>query len=97
MQNSPFVSHLLAEDTGPSIPFVVAILPDFDEFLVLSSNLTIYTNVTVIRPLKMPNQPFVSHLLSENPGPLIPSVVEILPDFDGFSSNHVKTRLFIQI
>ena len=38
-QNSPFVSHLLAEDPGPSIPFVVAILPDFDEFLLISSKL----------------------------------------------------------
>ena len=53
-------------------------------FLYFHLNLTIYTNVTVIRPLKCQNQPFVSHLLSENPGPLIPSVVEILPDFDGF-------------
>ena len=26
----PFVSHLLAEDPGISIPNVVAILPDFD-------------------------------------------------------------------
>ena len=41
-------------------------------------------DVTVIRPLKCQNQPFVSHLLAENPGPLIPSVVAILPDFDGF-------------
>ena len=46
--------------------------------------MTIYTDVTVIRPLKCQNQPFVSHLLAENPGPLIPSVVAILPDFDGF-------------
>ena len=37
-----------------------------------------------LRPLKCQNQPFVSHLLAENPGPLIPSVVAILPDFDGF-------------
>ena len=47
-------------------------------------NLTIYTDVTVIQPLKCQNQPFVSHLLAENPGHLIPSVVAILPDFDGF-------------
>ena len=46
--------------------------------------MTFYTDVTVIRPLKCQNQPFVSHLLAENPGPLIPSVVAILPDFDGF-------------
>ena len=53
-------------------------------FRWISFNLTIYTDVTVIRPLKCQNQPFVSHLLAENPGPLIPSVVAILPDFDGF-------------
>ena len=46
--------------------------------------MTIYTDVTVIRPLKCQNQPFVSHLLAENPRPLIPSVVAILPDFDEF-------------
>ena len=46
--------------------------------------MTFYADVTVIRPLKCQNQPFVSHLLAENPGPLIPSVVAILPDFDGF-------------
>ena len=35
-----------------------------------------------IRPLKCQNQPFVSHLLAENPGPLIPSVVaQISMDF----------------
>ena len=33
---------------------------------------------------KMPKSTFVSHLLAENPGPLIPSLVAILPDFDGF-------------
>ena len=53
-------------------------------FFAFHQNLTIYTDVTVIRPLKCQNQPFVSHLLAENPGPLIPSVVAILPDFDGF-------------
>ena len=46
--------------------------------------MTFYADVTVIRPLKCQNQPFVSHLLAENPRPLIPSVVAILPDFDGF-------------
>ena len=50
-----------------------------------------------IRPLKCQNQPFVSHLLAENPGPLIPSVVAILPDFDGFlqitSSDHPTPKM----
>ena len=32
-QNQPFVSYLLAEDQGPSIPSIVATLPDFDGFL----------------------------------------------------------------
>ena len=32
-----FVSHLFAEDSGPVIPGVVAILPDFDGFLQISS------------------------------------------------------------
>ena len=35
----PFVSHLLAEDPGLSIPSAVAILPDFDGFLPILSKL----------------------------------------------------------
>ena len=54
------------------------------DFFKFHQNLTIYTDVTVIRPLKCQNQPFVSHLLAENPGLLIPSVVAILSDDDGF-------------
>ena len=38
-QNEPFVSHLLAGDSGPSIPSVVAILPNFDDFLIISPKL----------------------------------------------------------
>ena len=92
-----FVSHLLAEDPGPSIPFVVAILPDFDEFLLISSNLTIYTDVTVIRPLKCQNQPFVSHLPRWEPKALDSECSGNIARFRWISSNHVKTRLFIQI
>ena len=75
---------MLAEDPGPSIPFVVAILPDFDEFLLISSKLDYLYRCNRHQTPKCQNQPFVSHLLAENPGPLIPSVVAILPDFDGF-------------
>ena len=57
-----------------------------DFFQFLKKNLAIYTDVTVIRPLKCQNEPFVSHLLAKNLGPLIPSVEAILPDFDGFLS-----------
>ena len=38
-QNSPLVSHLLAENQGPLIWSVVAILPDFDGFLKMSFKL----------------------------------------------------------
>ena len=55
-----------------------------DFFQFLKKNLAIYTYVTVIRPLKCQNEPFVSHLLAKNLGPLISSVEAILPDFDGF-------------
>ena len=78
------VSHLLAEDPGPSIPFVVTILPDFDEFLLLSSKLDYLYRCNRHPTLKMPKSTLCLHLLAENPGPLIPSVVAILPDFDGF-------------
>ena len=68
-----------------SIPFVVAILPDFDEFLLISSKLDYLYRCNRHPTHKMrKSKPFVSHLLAENPGPLIPSVVAILPDFDGF-------------
>ena len=76
--NEPFFSYLLAEDPGPSIPNIVAILPDFDGFLPISQNSTIHTDLAAIRPFQWSFQPSVSHLLAEDPGPLIPSVVAIL-------------------
>ena len=38
-QNWPFVSHLVAEDPGPSFTHAVAILPYFDGFLTILSKL----------------------------------------------------------
>ena len=54
------------------------------DFFQFHQNSNIYTNVTVIGPLKYQNQPSVSHLLAEDPGPLIPSVVAILLDIEIF-------------
>ena len=55
------------------------------DFFQFHQNSTIYTNVTVIGPLKCQNdEPSVSHLLTEDPGPLIPSVVAILLDIEIF-------------
>ena len=81
---SYFVFHLLTEDPGPSILSVVAILPDFNEFLPFRQDSTIYTDLAVIQPVQWSFKPFVSHLLGEDPGLSIPSAVAILPDFDGF-------------
>ena len=53
------------------------------DFFQFNQNATIYTDLIVIRHL-MPKLTFVSHLLAEDPGPSIPIVVAILPDFDGF-------------
>ena len=83
-QNQPFVSHLLAEDSGPSIPSVVAILPNFDDFLIICQNSTNYTDLSVIQPVQWWFWPFVSHLFAEDPRLSISSVVSILPDFDEF-------------
>ena len=47
-------------------------------------NSTIYADLTVIRPPQCQNNTFVSHLLAEDPGKPIPSVVAILPVFDRY-------------
>ena len=54
------------------------------DFLKFRQNSTIHTDLAIIQHLQYPNSPFVSHLLAEDPGPSIPSVVAILPDIDGF-------------
>ena len=54
------------------------------EFFQFYQNRTFYTDVAVIRPLKCQNLPFVSHLLAEDPGLSIASVLAILTDFDKF-------------
>ena len=53
-------------------------------FLLFPPNLTIYTDLAVIQPVQWSFWSFVSHLLAEDPGISIPSVVAILPDFDEF-------------
>ena len=45
-------------------------------------NSTIHADLTVIRPPQCQNNTFVSHLLAEDRGKPIPSVVAILPVFD---------------
>ena len=81
---SSFVFHLLTENPEPSILGVVAILPDFNEFLPFCQNSTIYTDLAVIQTIQWSFKPFVPHLLAEDTGLSIPSAVTILPDFDGF-------------
>ena len=66
-QNQPFVSCLLAEDPGPSILNIVAILPDFDGFLPILSKLNYLYRCNRHPTLKCQNLPFVSHLLGEDP------------------------------
>ena len=71
-QSQPFVSYLLAEDPGPSIPNIVAILPDFDGFLPILSKLNYLYRCYCHPTLQRQNLPFVSHLLAEDQGRPIP-------------------------
>ena len=83
-QNQPLVSYLLAEDPGPSIPNIVAILSDFDGFLLILSKLN-YPYRCNHPTLQCQYLPFVSHLLAEDgPKEADPSAVAILPVFDVF-------------
>ena len=83
-QYQPFVSYLLAEDPGPSIPNIEAILPDFDGFLPILLKLNYLYRFSHHPTLHYQNLPFVSHLLAEDQVEADPSAVAILPVFDVF-------------
>ena len=96
-QNQPFVSHLLAEDSGPSIPSVVAILPNFDDFLIISSKLD-----HLYRFNRHPTRPMVVLTLCFPPARWGPRTLDFqcsgnIAWFRWILSNFVKTRPFIQI
>ena len=76
----PFISHLLAEDPGRSILSVVAIL-DFGWF---PRKLDYLCRFNRHPTPKMPKLNLSVPPARWVPGPLIPSVVGILPHFDGF-------------
>ena len=71
-QSQPFVSYLLAEDPGPSILNVAAILPDSDGFLPILSKINYLYRCNRHPTLQYQNLPFVSHLLAEDQGRPIP-------------------------
>ena len=83
-QSQPFVSYLLAEDPGPSIPNRVAILPDFDGFLPILSKLNYLYRCNRHPTLQCQYLPSVSHLLAEDQVEADPSAMAILPVFDVF-------------
>ena len=96
-QNQPFVSHLLAEDSGPSIPSVVAILPNFDDFLSISLKLD-----HLQRFSRHPTRPMVVLTLCLPPARWGPRDLDSqcsgnIAWFRWILSNFVKTRQFIQI
>ena len=71
-QSQPFVSYLLPEDPGLSIPSAVAILPDSYGFLPILSELNYLYRCDRHPTLQYQNLPFVSHLLAEDQGRPIP-------------------------
>ena len=80
-QYQPFVSYLLAENPGPSIPNIVAILSEFDGFLLILSKLNYLYRCNRHPTLHYQKLPFVSHLLAEYQVEADPSAVAILPVF----------------
>ena len=89
----PFVSHLLAEDPGLSIPSAVAILPDFDGFLPILSKLNYLDRCNRHPATKMPKSLSPTCSLRTQ-GPWFRNVVAILPDFDGFLPISTKLDYF---
>ena len=93
-----FVSHLFAEDSGPVIPGVVAILPDFDGFRPISSKLDhLYrfshhptlpkvVLTTCLPPAGSGHRTLVDSQCSGN-----------IARFRWISSNFIKTQLFMRI
>ena len=84
-------------DAGPSIPFVVAILPDLDEFLLISSKLDYLYRCNRHPTPKMPKSTLCLPPARWEPRALDPECSGNIARFRWISSNHVKTRLFIQI
>ena len=96
-QNQPFVSHLLTGDSGPSIPSVVAILHNFDDFLIISPKLD-----QLYRFSRHPTRPMVVLTLCLPPARWGPKALDFqcsvnIAWFWWILSNFVKTRPFIQI
>ena len=96
-QYEPFVFYLLTEDPGPSIPNIVAILPDFDGFLPILSKLNYLYRCNRHPTLQYQNLPFVSHLLAEDQVEADPSAVEILPVFDVYLPISSNSTIYTDI
>ena len=96
-QNQPLVSHLLADDSGPSNPSVVAILPNFDDFLIISPKLD-----QLYRFSRHPTRQVVVLTLCLPPARWGHKTLDFqcnvnIAWFRWILSNFVKTRPFIQI
>ena len=97
-QNQPFVSYLLAEDSGPSIPNIVAILPYFDGFLPNLSKLNYLHRWNRHPTLQCQNLSFqaLSPTCSLRTKRSRSQCCGNIASFRCISSNLIKTRLFIQ-
>ena len=87
----PFVSHLLAEDPGLSIPSAVAILPDFDGFLPILSKLNYLDRCNRHPATKMPKLTLCLPPARWEPRALDSECSGNIARFRWISSNHVKT------